>query len=243
MMDTDLLNVSLLAKLILSHLLADFVFQSRSMVDDRFENKWRSRWLYMHGLIAGSLAYVLSGAFTYIWLFVAYTVSHILIDGFKSTRKDDLRWFILDQMAHIITILVVWTLITGPLSVVGELSFIPFAGTEMWVLLVAYIVVIWPSGIVIGKFTEPWQHDKEGNDGEGLLNAGLWIGRLERFLLLTFVLLDQYQAIGLLVTAKSIFRFTTDRKVSEYILIGTLLSFTIAVFIGIITKWGLGIGL
>jgi hypothetical protein len=56
------------------------------------------------------------------------------------------------------------------------------------------------------------------------------------------VLLEQYQAIGLLVTAKSIFRYTSDRKVSEYILIGTLLSFTIAVFVGIIAKWMLDIG-
>ncbi|MDK2834698.1 MAG: hypothetical protein PWR29_1421 [Methanolobus sp.] len=83
-----------------------------------------------------------------------------------------------------------------------------------------YVVIIWPCGIIIGKFTELWHNDKGGNEDAGLLNAGLWIGRLERFLILTFVLLDQYQAIGLLVAAKSIFRFTTDRKVSEYILIG-----------------------
>jgi H+/Cl- antiporter ClcA len=98
-MEAHYLNISLLAKLILAHLLADFVFQTRSMVNDRFENKWRSRWLYIHGVLAGLLAYILSGAFTHIWLFTAYTISHILIDGFKSTRKDDLKWFALDQMA------------------------------------------------------------------------------------------------------------------------------------------------
>ncbi|MDY0387608.1 MAG: DUF3307 domain-containing protein [Methanolobus sp.] len=234
------LNISLLAKLILSHLLADFVFQTRSMVNNRFENKWHSRWLYIHGLFAGLLAYVFSGAFNYAWLFIAYTFSHIFIDGFKSTRKDDLKWFSLDQAAHLFTILAVWIAITGPIQIAEDLFNVLFAGTDFWILLVAYVIVIWPSGIVIGKFTEPWQNDKDGNEGTGLPNAGLWIGRLERFLLLTFVLLDQYQAIGLLVAAKSIFRFTTDRKVSEYILIGTLLSFVIAVFVGIITKWLLG---
>lgn len=234
------LNIALLAKLFLSHLLADFVFQTRSMVDDRFKNRWRSGWLYMHGIVAGLLAYIFSGEFSYYLLFIAYTLSHILIDGFKSTRKDDLKWLILDQTAHIFTILVVWLILTGPVVIRTIIPAISLFGTAAWILLVAYVVVIWPSGIAIGKFTETWHHDKNGEESEGLLNAGLWIGRLERFLLLTFVLLEQYQAIGLLVTAKSIFRFTTDRKVSEYILIGTLLSFTIAVFVGLIVKWLLG---
>ncbi len=242
-MEAHYLNISLLAKLILAHLLADFVFQTRSMVNDRFENKWRSRWLYIHGVLAGLLAYILSGAFTHIWLFTAYTISHILIDGFKSTRKDDLKWFALDQMAHVLTILALWVAITGPAFVLKAIPLLPFAGAEIWLLLVAYVIVIWPCGIIIGKFTEPWHCDKDGAEGMGLLNAGLWIGRLERFLILTFVLLDQYQAIGLLVAAKSIFRFTTDRKVSEYILIGTLLSFTAAVLVGIIAKWLLDMGL
>jgi hypothetical protein len=243
MMDAALLNVSLLARLLLSHVLADFVFQNQVMVNDRFENKWHSKWLYIHGFLSGLLAYVLSGAYGFFCLFLVYTISHIIIDGFKSTRKDDLKWLILDQLAHMLIILLVWALITGPENVVSGLPFLQLNNTNTWILILAYVIVIWPSGILIGKFTEPWHHDKDGEEGEGLFNAGLWIGRLERFLLLTFVLLEQYQAIGLLVTAKSIFRFTTDRKVSEYILIGTLLSFTIAVFVGIIVKWILGVAI
>jgi hypothetical protein len=241
MMDVAVLNLSLLARLLLSHVLADFVFQNRTMVNDRFENKWRSKWLYIHGFLAGLLAYLISGAYGFLWLFLFYTIFHLLIDGFKSTRKDNLKWFIIDQLAHLITIIVVWSVITGLENIVTGISFIQLNNTRAWIMILAYIVVIWPSGILIGKFTEPWHHDKDGEEGEGLFNAGLWIGRLERFLLLTFVLLEQYQAIGLLVTAKSIFRYTSDRKVSEYILIGTLLSFTIAVFVGIIAKWMLEI--
>lgn len=243
MMDVAVLNVSLFVRLLLSHVLADFVFQNQTMVIDRFENKWHSKWLYIHGILAGILAYVLSGAYGFIWLFLAYTISHIVIDGFKSTRKDNLTWFILDQLAHLLTIIVVWAVISGPGNIVSGISFVQLNNTGTWLLLLAYVIVIWPSGILIGKFTEPWHHDKDGEEGEGLFNAGMWIGRLERFLLLTFVLLEQYQAIGLLVTAKSIFRFTTDRKVSEYILIGTLLSFTIAVFVGIVVKWILGVAI
>ena len=241
-MDLNTFDISLLARLILSHLLADFVFQTRSMVDDRFENKWRSHWLYIHGLIAGLLAYLFSGHYAYPGLFIAYTIAHILIDGFKSTRNDDLKWFVLDQTAHMITIVALWLAITGPEILLTGLRPAALNIENVWILVVAYTIAIWPSGIIIGKFTEPWHQEKDGTEGEGLPNAGLWIGRLERFLLLTFVLLSQYQAIGLLVTAKSIFRFTTDRKVSEYILIGTFLSFTIAVLVGIITKWLIGSG-
>jgi len=236
-MDPYYLNISLLAKLILAQLLADLVFRTRQMADDLPGKKWHSRWLYMHGLLAGLLAYILSGAFAYFWPFIAYTIFHILIGGLISARKDDLKWFMLEQAAHMLAILALWVVITGPAPVLRALPMLPFADADIWLLLVAYMIVIWPCGIIIGKFTMPWHRDKDGTEGVGLPNAGMWIGRLERFLLLTFVLLDQYQAIGLLVTAKSIFRFTTDRKVSEYILIGTLLSFTAAVLVGIVTKW------
>jgi len=58
---------------------------------------------------------------------------------------------------------------------------------------------------------------------------------------LAFIFTGQYEGIGFLVAAKSIFRFggiseTDKRKESEYILIGSLLSFGLAIFIGILFK-------
>ena len=78
-----------------------------------------------------------------------------------------------------------------------------------------------------------------GPAGElGLDRAGLWIGRLERTLILTFVLVWRFEAIGLLIAAKSILRFGDAsspgrRKETEYILIGTLVSFALAVGVGL----------
>ncbi|MCL2133397.1 MAG: DUF3307 domain-containing protein, partial [Bacteroidales bacterium] len=74
---------------------------------------------------------------------------------------------------------------------------------------------------------------------QGLEKAGRWIGYLERILILCFILLKYYEGIGFLLAAKSIFRFgeltkIQERAYTEYILIGTLLSFTIALFIGLI---------
>jgi hypothetical protein len=53
------------------------------------------------------------------------------------------------------------------------------------------------------------------------------------------VILGRWEAIGFLLAAKSVFRFgdlkeSKDRKLTEYILIGTLLSFGVAILIGII---------
>jgi hypothetical protein len=50
---------------------------------------------------------------------------------------------------------------------------------------------------------------------------------------------SNWQAIGFLIAAKSVFRFgdlsqSKDRKLTEYILIGTLLSFGIAITTGLV---------
>ena len=71
-----------------------------------------------------------------------------------------------------------------------------------------------------------------------LPNAGKWIGILERVLVLTFVLTAQFQAIGFLIAAKSILRISVKseahaRLLSEYVLVGTFISFAIAILIGL----------
>jgi len=64
-------------------------------------------------------------------------------------------------------------------------------------------------------------------------NAGALIGTIERWLILIFVCLQRYDALGLLIAAKSIIRFSeAQNKKSEYVLAGTLLSIFIAVLAG-----------
>ena len=103
-----------------------------------------------------------------------------------------------------------------------------------WIIITAYLIVIWPSSVLINKLTEKWRRNV--NEDGSLENAGRWIGRLKRFLILTLVLLHKYEAIGLLVAAKSIFRFSESRDIGEYVLIGTLISFAIAIVVGLIAN-------
>jgi hypothetical protein len=116
------------------------------------------------------------------------------------------------------------------------------SNTKLWTLSLAYITVIWPAGLWLGKITEPWRKELDKSRFQGLEKAGLWIGRLERILILTFVLLNRYEAIGFLIAAKSILRFSeikssNDRKEAEYILVGTMLSFVFAILIAVLTTW------
>jgi hypothetical protein len=101
-------------------------------------------------------------------------------------------------------------------------------------LLLSYLIVIFLGHgfvrIVLKKF--PLK-------SEGFKYAGAVIGFLERFLILTLILVGEHMSIGLILAAKSIARFEElkDRKFSEYFLIGTLSSISIAVGVGIITVW------
>ena len=81
--------------------------------------------------------------------------------------------------------------------------------------------------------------DKESDDDNtgDLPNAGKLIGIVERLLSFVFVLLGQYEAVGFIIAAKSLLRFAEgDKAKSEYVLIGTLLSFTMAIFVGVAIK-------
>ena len=61
---------------------------------------------------------------------------------------------------------------------------------------------------------------------------------LERIFVFIFIIMGRWEGIGFLLAAKSVFRYgdlskAEDRKLTEYILMGTLMSFGLAILIGI----------
>lgn len=80
--------------------------------------------------------------------------------------------------------------------------------------------------------------DTKTEDGAGEPRMGRTIGILERLILLTLILLDQWGALGLILTAKSVARFKEleDRRFSEYYLIGTLSSSLVAIATGLLVR-------
>lgn len=109
-------------------------------------------------------------------------------------------------------------------------------------LLLSYSMVIWPfSWIISSLMDRKWGDEVQAEEGKGLKGAGKWIGRLERILILTFILVGQLQAVGYLIAAKAIFRFNQlqedrDRKRTEYVMIGTFLSFTSTIVLGVLLR-------
>jgi hypothetical protein len=108
-------------------------------------------------------------------------------------------------------------------------------------VITAFIFCSQPANVIIKKLLEafsielPQEGDKDEAD-RTLLNAGKLIGIVERFLALALILMGEYEAVGLILAAKSILRFNRTDK-SEYVLVGTLLSFSLAIFVGMLVNF------
>jgi hypothetical protein len=74
---------------------------------------------------------------------------------------------------------------------------------------------------------------KLGGTAEAVENAGMYVGWLERFLVVTAILVQSPSMVGLIPTGKSIARFPElKERFAGYFLIGTLLSIGLAVLGG-----------
>jgi len=96
--------------------------------------------------------------------------------------------------------------------------------------------VLKPSSILLCSFLDKWTPASPNT--QSLPNAGQWIGYIERVLILTFVLIGSIEGVGFQLFAKSVFRFgelnkAKEIRTTEYVLIGTLASFTIAILTGL----------
>lgn len=236
-MDTFLnADFSLLIRLVLAHLLSDFLFQRTGWVKDRNEKHWRAKSFYLHVLIVGLLTWLFSGHYQNFWIPLFVMLTHFFTDLWKSYSKNSIISFLLDQIIHIIIILLAWLLYSNINYEGIKNIFEMLNNTKVLAIITGYYFVIWPAGFLISKVTENWQRQISK---DGLAEAGRWIGIFERILILTFVLINQFTGIGFLIAAKSILRFgeiknKDQRKDAEYILLGTMISFILAILTGLI---------
>lgn len=228
-------ELSILIRLIIAHLLTDFILQPSAWIRERQVKKWRSGRLYWHALLTAGIAYLMAGLWTLWWLPVIIFISHLLIDTWKSYQPARMIYFLADQLMHLTVLVLLWISIFNQWSSAGFFLAGLVSNIKFLTVLTSYILITWPMGIMVGLATEKWR-EEAGANTEGLARAGMWIGFFERFLILTFILIDQYTAVGLLIAAKSILRFNdkegNTQKKTEYVLIGTLMSFSVSVLLG-----------
>src|SRR4051812_49566868 len=96
-----------LTKLVLAHLLTDFILQPTSWIESRNKKHFRSLQLYLHGLVTAVAALLFIGI-DYWPVVLIILVTHILIDGWKSYRPANPLYFLIDQGLHFLVILSCW---------------------------------------------------------------------------------------------------------------------------------------
>lgn len=228
----------ILIKLILAHLIGDFLLQPTSLVKEKERRKAASPKLYLHILIHGSLVLLLLWDLGLWQIALSITSAHLVIDLTKlyaQTTKTKTTWFIADQVMHLLSILIIWAVFTK-VSVDWKLV---FQNPTLLGLITLVLFLTQPTSIILSNLLGKWADSIPSQPDQSLQNAGKYIGILERLFVFGFIVTGHWEAVGFLLAAKSVFRFgdlrkSKERKLTEYILIGTLLSFGIAMVSGLI---------
>lgn len=235
--------------LLLAHLLADFPLQSTWIT----KNKGRHpAALILHGAIHFVLMWIcleFSGYVPFLsilnQLILAGCVGlHLLIDKTKSLlivrrRLPDNGWtFLTDQIMHLLILTIAALLITRsyPFELWHTIRISPFSRMRILETATIYVGVVFGGGYLIRSITRGPARNVAAEPAAQLGNAGLYIGWLERALIITAMVMQSPALVGLILTGKSIVRFPEFKEVrfAEYFLIGTLLSFSLSVFGGIL---------
>lgn len=229
---------------LIAHLLGDFVFQSEKNANDKNSKGLKSRWLPWHTLIIFITSWALSWSFAFFLPAIFISLTHWIIDANKHylSKIDFLaRWqFFIDQFVHLI-------IISGVVFLFSYCSPIkPFFNLYLLTIIFTYIFIFKPANILIGEIFKFYKIPIP--EKEGLENAGKLIGDCERVLILTLILCNHIEVVGFVLAAKSILRYKESNAVestntsssavkTEYILTGTLLSFGIAILLGLAIQY------
>ena len=225
---------NLLILQLIAHLITDYYLQNDEISKLKRERGFKTGYLYVHALVTFLTAWLLSCSFNFVVAALAIGFAHLLIDGIKSMLKKWKYVFFADQLVHIAIIVTVVCFYNQQVSI-SLPEWLP--ATRYLLVIAGVIICLKPTNVLISNVLETFDihsTDTKGETGD-LEKAGRLIGNLERILALVFVLLSQFQAIGFLIAAKAILRFKdTSTAKTEYVLIGTLLSFGVAILIGVL---------
>lgn len=224
-----------IAVLFAAHFIADFLLQPNSLVD----KKSNPFYLIIHAAIHAFVSYLLLQNWTE-WLVPLLVFNfHFVIDYIKQIKTggtDSAKVMVIDQALHMAGLLIIVLFANLTLPIIAFTGI----GYEAIIILAAFSLIVLGSGHFIGRYMK---EIFEENDMpiEGLKNGGKLIGQLERMLVLILILIGQPLGIGFLVTAKSILRFEESKVhlVAEYVIIGTLLSFTLAIAFSSLAVWAI----
>ncbi len=235
--------------LLLAHLLGDFPLQWTWIAKNKCSRAWP---LAFHGLIHFSLAWACLLLFADQSFFsfpnqiivFSYVIWHLLIDKLKCTfiahSCINKHWltFLADQLLHALTVAAAAALLcrTGMAALTGAVRISAAARTHVLETAIVYLAVIFGGGYLIRSVTSRLADDIASEPAGQMANAGMYVGWIERFLVITAIVMQSPTLIGLILTGKSIARFPEfeEPRFAEYFLIGTLLSLSLSVLGGLL---------
>lgn len=236
--------------LLLAHLLGDFPLQPQWIARNKGERLWP---LICHGLAHYILAWACLLVFTQvpclsIWnqiVVVGCVAVHLSIDRLRlrliahSPLRDNAKLFLLDQSLHLIALGIAAIALAGIrfTDLAQSLQFSISAKAHILEVAIVYLAIVFGGGYLIRFLTRSLAKGAAAAEPqEQLGNAGLYVGWIERFLVITAIVMQSPTLVGLILTGKSIARFPEFKKArfAEYFLIGTLLSVSLSVIGGII---------
>lgn len=244
----------LLVCLVTAHFIGDFILQGGKEA----VSKSNIFVLLRHSFIVAALSYAICGSWTIWKIPIIIFVTHSTLDFVKARiKKKTPNLFLVDQAAHLAVIVILALIITKENII--HMFWVNLLGNDFIKVLIVLsggIAAVKSGSILIGLAVKPFlreiaEHNREKNQQEELLNRGLKnggsvIGQLERGLIFIFILIGHPEGIGFLIAAKSIFRFgeikePKYRREAEYIIIGTLMSFSYGILISYATKYFLNL--
>lgn len=228
--------------LLAAHCITDFVFP-KDPINRR--HVWRG--VGEHALTNYGTALLLAALVEQAWAvsakfqlgLLSLTGIHLLLDrGALLIKRHGVRVFLLDQFVHLGTIFTAACLIAvSPHAEVSKwLGWARGREDKMLAVLIVYTCTIFGGGIVLRYGLKPLSAGRFAEVPDQLPGAGTYIGWLERFLVLTALVLQSPSTVGLILTAKSVVRYPELKSLrfAEYFLIGTLLSVALALVGGAI---------
>lgn len=244
--------MELFCNLLFAHILGDFYLQWDNQCRNKSELGFSGYGLWYHSIVIGLTAWISIWTLDAWWLVVVLSILHTFIDWGKSyiakrmnVKTEGLLLFVVDQLLHLGSLFVLSTLYLQQYSEWEQISWINDLMTTHPLRIataMALFLSLKPANILILRILDACKVKNTIDDQEneqGNFHSGELIGWLERGLMLLFVVMDQYEAIGFLIAGKSILRFgeaSQGREKSEYVLSGTLLSLSVALVLGLLVK-------
>lgn len=231
---------------LIAHIVADFFAQPTSISLHKQEKGAASWHLYIHVLTVFVASLLMTFTVEFILYAAVITIVHFLIDVLKSYIERGLKkekemgkefhsnylLFFTDQLLHAVVIIVAVTLYWNGNRFIP--LYLDLFTVNQLLIFNGFLLCMKPANVMIRICLDSLQLFDQVDKENDLYRAGRWIGTIERVMAMVLAMLQEYTAIGFIIAAKSILRYNESKTgKTEYVLIGTLLSFSIALIIGI----------